>query len=88
MWYMQERKNDHKWHLIYHSIDMPGRFSLEDPEGFVLSTNQPVQLWIGKYILQGRIETTMETSWFIPDGGSFKDSRIALQEKFQVSLWY
>lgn len=68
---------------LYRSNRVPGRFALDEPGGQTLSTGHPIVLKLGKFAIPGRVETDVETSYFIADGGTWND-HIELHEGMTI----
>lgn len=64
---------------LHPSNRVPGRFALDEPSGQTLSTGHPIVLKLGKFAIPGHVETDVDTSYFIADGGTWKD-RVELRE--------
>jgi hypothetical protein len=73
-------------HKLYQSSRVAGRFALGQPDGPTLSSFQPIILKLGPYALSGHVETDKDTSWFVIDGGNFRDDAIELREGLTIRI--
>lgn len=67
-------------HELFRSNRVKGRFAFDTPDGQTLSDYYPVILKLGKFAIPGTIRTDTDTSWFVAEGGTFRDDRIELRE--------
>jgi len=74
----KEGRTSIKHHTLYESSRIPGRVALDAPDGYTISSGQRFRLKLGKYWLNGHAEGVGNTCWFIPDGGNYRQDRIAL----------
>lgn len=67
-------------HILYKSSRVQGRFALDNVDGFTLSDYHPIILKLGNFAIPGTVRTDYDTSWFVPEGGTYRDDRIELHE--------
>lgn len=65
---------------LYKSSHVKGRFAFDAPDGSTLSDYHPIILKLGNFAIPGTVRTDFDTSWFVPECGTFRDDRIELKD--------
>lgn len=66
--------------ILYKSSHVKGRFAFDAPDGSTLDDYYSIILKLDNLAIPGSVRTDFDTSWFVPEGGTFRDDRIELRE--------
>ncbi len=65
-------------HTLFWSARQRGRLSMDNPLAPLLPSLACIQLKLGNYWLRGHIVNDLDATWFIAEGGTWREDAIRL----------